>query len=226
MPGEPRLGRRAGGLVVRHAGIVLADRRPRPPWYAPKSLLVESDIPVEGGSIDVTVARTAPGSLRLRDAPARPARARPRPADDRRVRRPVHGRSGSRPRRPPRARPADPRSPTSSIGSTRPTSTGSSPRAVVADVALQLQANWMADYRNSSGIVVDDGPYGPTVDDRGLQPRSIRGSSARSSARPARAASGSPSSAASTDATSGTAERVTARPHELTCLCPRRARSA
>ena len=34
---------------------------------------------------------------------------------------------------------------------------------VVADVALQLQANWMADYRNSSGIVVDDGPLGPTI---------------------------------------------------------------
>jgi len=35
--------------------------------------------------------------------------------------------------------------------------------AVVADVALQLQANWMADYRNTSGIVVADGPYGPTI---------------------------------------------------------------
>ena len=34
---------------------------------------------------------------------------------------------------------------------------------VVTDVALQLQANWMADYRNSSGIVVDDGPYGATI---------------------------------------------------------------
>ena len=34
---------------------------------------------------------------------------------------------------------------------------------VVADVALQLQANWMADYRNSSGIVVEDGPLGPTL---------------------------------------------------------------
>ena len=34
---------------------------------------------------------------------------------------------------------------------------------VVTDVALQLQANWMADYRNSSGIVIDDGPYGPTI---------------------------------------------------------------
>ncbi len=36
--------------------------------------------------------------------------------------------------------------------------------AVVADVALQLQANWMTDYRNSSGIVVDDGEYGPIIE--------------------------------------------------------------
>jgi hypothetical protein len=35
--------------------------------------------------------------------------------------------------------------------------------AVVADVVLQLQSNWMTDYRNASGIVVDDGPSGPTV---------------------------------------------------------------
>jgi hypothetical protein len=34
---------------------------------------------------------------------------------------------------------------------------------VIADVALQLQSNWMTDYRNSSGIVVEDGPYGPTL---------------------------------------------------------------
>ena len=34
---------------------------------------------------------------------------------------------------------------------------------VVADVVLQLQSNWMADYRNSSGIVVADGMRGPTV---------------------------------------------------------------
>lgn len=34
---------------------------------------------------------------------------------------------------------------------------------VVADVALQLQSNWMADYRNSSGIVVGDGPLGATI---------------------------------------------------------------
>ena len=37
------------------------------------------------------------------------------------------------------------------------------PVTVVADVLLQLQANWMADYRNSSGIVVADGPSGPTL---------------------------------------------------------------
>jgi hypothetical protein len=36
--------------------------------------------------------------------------------------------------------------------------------AVVADVVLQLQVNWMADYRNSSGIVIDDGDYGATVE--------------------------------------------------------------
>jgi len=34
---------------------------------------------------------------------------------------------------------------------------------VVADAALQLQSNWMADYRNRSGIVVDDGPLGATI---------------------------------------------------------------
>jgi hypothetical protein len=37
------------------------------------------------------------------------------------------------------------------------------PVPVVASVALQLQANWMADYRNSSGIVVEDGSHGPTL---------------------------------------------------------------
>ena len=35
--------------------------------------------------------------------------------------------------------------------------------SVVTDVALTLQANWMADYRNASGIVVEDGPLGPTI---------------------------------------------------------------
>lgn len=36
-------------------------------------------------------------------------------------------------------------------------------RAVIADVLVALQANWMADYRNASGIVLEDGRYGPTV---------------------------------------------------------------
>jgi hypothetical protein len=35
---------------------------------------------------------------------------------------------------------------------------------VVVDTIVQLQTNWMADYRNSSGIVVEDGEYGPTVE--------------------------------------------------------------
>jgi hypothetical protein len=34
---------------------------------------------------------------------------------------------------------------------------------VVIDVAVGLQANWMTDYRNSSGIVLEDGAYGATV---------------------------------------------------------------
>lgn len=37
------------------------------------------------------------------------------------------------------------------------------PVPVIADVALQLQSNWMADYRNSSGIVVEDGSAGPAL---------------------------------------------------------------
>lgn len=41
------------------------------------------------------------------------------------------------------------------------------PVPVIAAVALQLQANWMADYRNSSGIVVEDGSSGTqlTIED-------------------------------------------------------------
>jgi hypothetical protein len=37
------------------------------------------------------------------------------------------------------------------------------PVPVIAAVALQLQVNWMADYRNSSGIVVEDGSHGPVL---------------------------------------------------------------
>ena len=36
-------------------------------------------------------------------------------------------------------------------------------QAVVADTLLQLQSNWMADYRSGSGIVIEDGAYGPTI---------------------------------------------------------------
>ena len=38
---------------------------------------------------------------------------------------------------------------------------------VVADAILQLQANWLADYRNTSGIVIEDGPGGAllTIED-------------------------------------------------------------
>lgn len=38
------------------------------------------------------------------------------------------------------------------------------PIEVVADVAVALQANWLTDYRNQSGIVVEDGPYGATIE--------------------------------------------------------------
>jgi hypothetical protein len=36
-------------------------------------------------------------------------------------------------------------------------------RRVVADALVQLQANWMADYRNTAGIVLDDGELGVMV---------------------------------------------------------------
>jgi hypothetical protein len=36
-------------------------------------------------------------------------------------------------------------------------------RTAVLGVLIALQANWMTDYRNASGIVVEDSPYGPTV---------------------------------------------------------------
>ncbi len=34
---------------------------------------------------------------------------------------------------------------------------------VVEDALVQLQANWMADYRSTTGIVLDEGPGGVTV---------------------------------------------------------------
>jgi hypothetical protein len=40
-------------------------------------------------------------------------------------------------------------------------------RAVVVATVVQLQANWLTDYRNSDGIVLGDGPAGPelTIED-------------------------------------------------------------
>jgi hypothetical protein len=37
------------------------------------------------------------------------------------------------------------------------------PERSVADVLIQLQVDWMADYRNSTGIILDDGDHGATV---------------------------------------------------------------
>jgi hypothetical protein len=37
------------------------------------------------------------------------------------------------------------------------------PRQVVVDALIALQANWQADYRSGSGIVLDDGARGATV---------------------------------------------------------------
>ena len=34
---------------------------------------------------------------------------------------------------------------------------------VVADAIVQLGTNWAADYRSTGGIIVEDGPSGPTV---------------------------------------------------------------
>jgi hypothetical protein len=36
-------------------------------------------------------------------------------------------------------------------------------RSVVIAAAVQLQANWLVDYRNSSGIVIQDGVAGPEI---------------------------------------------------------------
>ncbi len=36
-------------------------------------------------------------------------------------------------------------------------------RSVVVDALVRLQAGWLADYRTTTGIVLQNGPYGPTV---------------------------------------------------------------
>jgi hypothetical protein len=35
--------------------------------------------------------------------------------------------------------------------------------SVVTDALVALQSNWLSDYRNASGIVLADGPYGTTL---------------------------------------------------------------
>jgi len=35
--------------------------------------------------------------------------------------------------------------------------------SVVTDALVALQANWLSDYRNGSGIVLAEGPYGATI---------------------------------------------------------------
>jgi hypothetical protein len=125
--------------------------------------VTQSGIPVEGGQIDVTAARSAPGQLRLRDAPAG------LPSPD--IHPPTIAESG------------DPFAGVRIAALVACIERGRPIRIadivdrlnaiyldwlftdrVVLDAILQLQANWMTDYRNSSGIIVDDGAYGPTVE--------------------------------------------------------------
>ena len=97
---------------------------------------------------------------------------------------------------------------------------------VVADVLVQLQSNWMADYRNGSGIVVEDGPYGSTLDDRGLDPgRPLdrpagRARGCRLSGRPGRLQPSSTGAASMTDQLHATRIGAPGR-----CMCRGRARS-
>jgi hypothetical protein len=124
--------------------------------------VTQSGIPVEGGPIDVTAARAAPGQLRLRDAPA----DLPSPDLDP----PTIAESG------------DPFAAARIVALVARLERGRPIRIadivdrlnatyldwlftdrVVVDAILQLQTNWMSDYRNSAGIIVDDGEYGATV---------------------------------------------------------------
>ena len=61
-------------------------------------------------------------------------------------------------------------------------------RAVVVDALIALQANWMADYRNASGIVIEEGSVRARRSRSRTRAASIRGSSARPFAPPPSAA--------------------------------------
>jgi hypothetical protein len=125
--------------------------------------VTQSGIPVEGGSIDVTAARTAPGQLRLRDAPA----GLPSPDLDP----PTIAESGdpfaaariaALVARVERGRPVRIADIVDRLNATHVDWLFTD--RVVVDAILQLQTNWMADYRNASGIVLADGEYGATVE--------------------------------------------------------------
>ena len=108
----------------------------------------------------MTAARTAPGLLRLRDAPPGLPEPDLRPADDRRIRRPVRRVADHRPvARLERGRPIRIADIVDRLNATYLDWLFTD--RVVADAVLQLQTNWMADYRNASGIVVDDGAVRP-----------------------------------------------------------------
>jgi hypothetical protein len=111
----------------------------------------------------VTVARTAPGSIRLRDAPPGLPEVDLDP--------PTIAESGdpfatarivSLLARVERGSPVRIADVVDRLNSTHPDWLFT--QRVVEDSILQLQTNWMADYRNSSGIVVADGAYGPTIE--------------------------------------------------------------
>ena len=111
----------------------------------------------------MTVARTAPGSLRLRDAPP----GLPEPDLDP----PTIAESGdpfaaariaALVARLERGRPVRVADVVDRLNATHLDWLFT--ERVVVDAIVQLQTNWMADYRNSSGIVVADGEYGPVVE--------------------------------------------------------------
>ena len=151
--------------------------------------------PVTEALVSDLAASDRPRSVATRSG--RAAGSIVRPADRRRDRRSVHRRARHRPAGAVATRRGHP-----ARGHRRPTqrhatSTGCSPCRSSPTSSLQLQANWMADYRNSSGIVLEDGSHGPTLTIEDCT-GSTRGSSARPSGKRLRVPSGSPNSAAAT----------------------------
>ena len=135
------------------------------------------------------VPDTATGTIGLGPLrPAPPGLPDPsiRPPIDGRVRRPVHGRSASSTCWPASSAPDRSSSATSPTGSTPTHLDWLFPRAVVADVVVQLQANWMTDYRNTLAASWSRTARMARRSPSRTAPGSIRGSCARPSARPRR----------------------------------------